>query len=220
MRCYKGKGKHANVIHDYVFKRLSLGQQKLWGKLQKLDDLKKPTEVIEALLEKHGKLARQNMFVYAWTSSNFNISASLRKVNISRSTFTKWCQEKYFKELITEIEWHKKNFFENHLMTLVASGDSSATIFANKSFNADRGYMDKKGVTHDVNVHGGITVSNINVKDLHLSIECRKELLAAVRLKEKQDALMLEESPQTALPIIDAVVNPKKRKKLKKVKVR
>lgn len=184
---YKGKGKTASTFIDYVFRRLTPELQVLWKKIRKLDKVKTGAERIEAILANRGVRVRQNLFIHAWTSSNFSISQALRKVNISRGTFDLWRNDPEFAMLIEEINWHKKNFFEDHLCQLVKGGDTSATIFVNKTFNKDRGYNEKVDV--DVNLSGETVHSIIKIDTLDLPIKTRKELLKSLRQqKPKQIA--------------------------------
>ena len=185
-RVYKGKNKKGFTFQDYVYKRLSKKLRKLWKEIKKVDDTNSGVEKIEALLEKGGVRARQNLFIHAWTVSNFSISNALRKVNISRFTFNAWkSKDPDFAKLVAEIEWHKKNFFEDHLSMLIAGGDPSATIFANKTYNRDRGYNEKIEV--DMHMAGNINHSVISVGDLGLSLKVRKEILKGFR---KQQVLL------------------------------
>ena len=188
----KGKKGDSLSFREYVYGRLSYKNRKLWNKIIRLSKntkkRKRPKdyiEQIEVLLEKRGKRARQSLFLYAWVSSNFSISHALRKVNISRSTFELWKRDADFHILFKEMEWHKKNFFEEYLCMLVKGGNPAATIFANKTFNRDRGYGEKIDV--DMNLLGEIDHGVISVDHLKLDLDTRKALLKARReQKEKR----------------------------------
>ena len=180
----KRRGKDAANLRNYIFERLPKDLRKLWEKINKLDGKLTGAEKIEALLVKRGTTARQHLFVYAWVSGNFSLSQALRKVNIPRSTFDKWRNtDPDFAALIEEIDWHKKNFFEDHLVKLVAGGDVSSTIFVNKTYNRDRGYDDRKGI--DIKVAGQITHSHVTMIDVsNLTLNARKEILNLLRLQK------------------------------------
>ncbi len=47
---YKGRGKHSNIFRDYVYNQLSKSENKLWGKLQRLQTSRSPKEKIELLI--------------------------------------------------------------------------------------------------------------------------------------------------------------------------
>ncbi len=185
---HKGKNGQSLTFKDYVFGRLSYKNRILWKKLNQIDKNKKKkkdvVERIEVLLEKRGKLARQSMFMYAWISANFSISMALRKVNISRSTFELWKSDPPFMELFKEMEWHKKNFFEEYLVMLVKGGNPAATIFANKTFNRDRGYGDKLEV--DMNLKGELDHNIVSVDTLDLTLEQRIALRKSFIRKREQ----------------------------------
>jgi len=175
----KANGKTPN-FRDYIFERLPYDLRKVWHRINKLDKAKSGMEKIEAILAQRGKSVRQHLFVYAWVAGNFSISQAMRKVNISRSTFDKWKKEDSgFAQLIEEINWHKKNFFEDHLCSLVAGGDTSAIIFANRTYNRDRGYNEKVDV--DMNLSGELDHAVLSVDVLKLPLQTRKEILKSLR---------------------------------------
>ena len=187
----RGKKGKSLTFQEYVFGRLSYNNRKLWNKILKLSKntkkRKRPEdylEQIEILLAKRGKYARQSLFMYAWVSSNFSISKALRTVNISRSTFELWKQDPDFHTLFKEMDWHKKNFFEEYLCMLVKGGNPAATIFANKTYNKDRGYNEKIEVNMDI--LGEIDHGVISVDHLKLDLDTRKALLKARRQEQEK----------------------------------
>jgi transposase len=184
----RGKKNSTLSFQDYIYEQLSYKNRKLWKKINSLHRNKKKRddniERIEALLEKRGKHARQSLFMHAWVSSNFSISKALRKVNISRSTFELWKKDTEFHILFKEMEWHKKNFFEEYLCKIVKGGNPAAIIFANKTYNRDRGYGDKLEV--DMNLSGELDANVISVDTLNLNLETRKALLKSSRKKKAQ----------------------------------
>ncbi len=182
---HRGKDNKTLSFRDYFYKRLSYKNRKTWKAINKLDGKKGSFEKIEALLERRGKLVRQHMFVYAWVHANFSVSMALRKVCISRSTFEAWKKDNEFGKLIEELNWHKKNFFEDHLTKLVAGGNPAATIFVNKTFNKDRGYNEKIEV--DMNLAGELEHGIVSVDHLKLDLDVRKALLKAKRKQRKEE---------------------------------
>ncbi len=185
---YGGRNGTVVSFRDYVFRRLPLELRKIWRRINKLDSMKSGGDQIEAILANRGKDVRQHLFIYAWTASNFSISTALRKVNMSRSTFERWKKEDTdFRKLILEINWHKKNFFEDALCKLIKGGDTSATIFANRSFNRDRGYNDKVEV--DMNVSGEIDQTITSIDAIQLPLATRKEILESIRKRKKNSKI-------------------------------
>jgi len=180
-RIFRGKGEASFSFKDYVYTRLPLKLKETWDKLDALDKADSGVEQIEALLADKGRTVRQHLFIHAWVTSNFSISDALRKVNLNRGTFDVWRKsDPNFTALVDEIQWHKKNYFEDCLTRLVTSGDSSATIFVNKTLNADRGYQDKLKIDMNVNT----TVNHVvSMKDLNLPLSIRKMILESLRKK-------------------------------------
>lgn len=185
---YKNRDKKVYSFKDYVYDRLPDNLQKIWLAIDKIDTAKKGVNKIEAILARRGKNIRQHLFIYAWTASNFSVSQAMRKVNIGRAAFDDWKQDPEFAALVDEINWHKKNFFEDHLTKLVVSGDTSATIFVNKTLNKDRGYNEKIDV--DMNLSGELNQNIKSIDLMKLPLEARKEVLKSMRKQqeaEKQD---------------------------------
>ena len=165
---------------SYVYKQLPPHLQRLWDKISEYEEGPNYFAKLEALFEKHGRVAQQHLFFHALVSFNFNPSEACRKVGITRSTLLSWMRDPEFHELFDEFHWHKGNFFEGHLVKLVGRGDSSATIFANKTFNRKRGYSDK--VEHE---HTGEVNHNHKVTLDDLPLEVKKKLLEQHRLKRE-----------------------------------
>jgi hypothetical protein len=132
-----------NTFIDYVYGMLPKELKSVWDEMQSYGENLSRSK-IEALLWDKGKRFRQHLFIHALVHCNFNASEACRKVGITYDALQKW-QEKdpIFTDLLTEVHIHKKNFFEGALINLIANGDTSATIFANKTINRDRGYSDK-----------------------------------------------------------------------------
>lgn len=180
-------------FHEYVYKQLPDHLRRLWDKINKCSRERNGVSRVEALLENAGLRARQHLFLYALVNANFNPSAACRAVNITKKTFDNWKNyDPDFLELVDEIDWHKGNFFEGALVMLVKEGNAPAVLFANKTFNAKRGYADKGDSTV---IHNHLHAV-VNVDDLNLPLETRKALLDAMRAKREGrvvDALPLPE---------------------------
>lgn len=180
------------TFREYVYKRLPDDLKAVWDKINAPETLKSGTARVEALLSRNGRTARQHLFLYALVHANFNASEACRKVNISKGTLDKWVEDDPgFGQLLKEIDWHKANFFEGALVGQVKEGDTAAIIFANKTFNKSRGYGEKSQL--DVNVSGQVDVHHnvLDIDQLDLSIECRREILSAIQ-KQKEAKRLLE----------------------------
>jgi len=169
-------------FHEYIFQKLPPHLAELYREIEAVEMEENGIQKAEAMLKRHGMRARQHLFLHALVTSNFNVSRACSMVNISRKTFEAWVtNEPAFGELMEEMNFHKKNYFESALVGLVARGDSSATIFVNKTINRDRGYNEKI----DLNVQGHIEHDHIHtaipIDELKLSLDVKREILKAIR---------------------------------------
>jgi hypothetical protein len=173
----------------WVYSRLSPELQKLWDKIEALDAARSPVGLIENMLADHGKRARQQLFLHALCTYGFSASQALAKVNVTKKELDRWIREDYgFAELVQEVEWHKANFFEEQLVNLVNEGNPTAVIFANKTFNRERGYANKLEVDHNHSgtvLHGVLDLSEIMG---YLSPAAKLEVLNAIRKREEADS--------------------------------
>lgn len=182
---------------SWVYARLSPELKALWDKIDNWSDQKNGYQKITELLADHGARTRQQLFLHALCVSAFNPSEAMRKVGVSKRELDRWAEaDPDFCELVEEIDYHKKNFFEGSLVQLVAAGDPSATTFANKTVNADRGYAVKGSL--DVQHSGAVLHGVLDLADLlpYLSDVCRLEVLEAIRKRERA----LPAAVESALP--------------------
>ena len=178
-------GQDAMTFPEYVYRHLSPHLRELWDEINECVELENGFERVEALLRKGGQHARQHLFIHALASSCFNVSASMRKLNVSRKTYDHWrTSDPGFAELLDEMHWHKKNFFEAAFIGRVAAGDTAAILHAVKSQLADRGYSDKLQVEHSGTVEHRHTV---DIAELDLPLEVLVAIRDAVRVKKERD---------------------------------
>ena len=171
---------------EYVYGQMSLEVKRLWDEIEGLGD---DTGEIKELLHNSGKKFRQGLFVYALTESCFNMTEAMQKAYINLETYKEWLEDDVFKKMIEEISFHRKNFFENALMSQVRMGETSAVIFANKAQNKDRGYGDQIEHLHSGNVsHSHVTV---NLNEVGVSLEDQRKILDALK-----DHARLEQSKE------------------------
>ena len=175
----KRRGK-TNSFSGYVFQRLSPKGKEVWDQIQFWDNHESAYNKIESILAGQTKQLRQELFIHALVSHSFDLSSACRMVGITRHMLAGWSKELAFQQLIEEIQWHKKNFFETSLVNLVEEGHPGAVIFVNKTVNADRGYAEKMEVKHTGNIETSFTID-----DLELSVETRIELLNAIRKRKE-----------------------------------
>lgn len=175
-------GKTNTTFRDYVYRHLAPDLQKLWDEIDECAELENGVERVEALLHNGGKRARQHLFIHALTSSAFNVSASMHKMNMTRKTYDGWCaNDPHFAELIDEMHFHKDNFFETAFMRRVQAGDTPAIIHAVKTKLRKRGYGEKIEVEHTGTVKHE---HHIDVSTLGLPLATQRTILDAMRAQQ------------------------------------
>lgn len=176
-----------NTLVDHVIGNLSEKQTDLFKELKDnatgANGRIGSVEAIEFLLQGQTKVARQKLFLRALIDNCFNIHLAKKMLNLSSSQLAIWKKDPEFLKMISELDLYKKNFFESKLIRLVEQGDSAATIFANKTYNRDLGYGDRVDVKHS-HEHKHVTIDNLNI-----SLQTKKELLAAIQEKKNPPAL-------------------------------
>jgi len=173
-------------VGEYMLGKLSKPARKIWKQVEfylESNDNKVPS-VVRQELATH---VRQELFLHAMMLSNWNMSKSCRLAGVTREQALKWNEEIGFKKALKELQEAKKDFFEDALMGLVRDGYPGAIVFANRTQNADRGYTEKVEVKHSGMIHH----SALNLDELELSFETRREILNAVRKKRE-----LRENPK------------------------
>jgi hypothetical protein len=128
--------------------------------------------------------------VYALVNGHFHLSEACRKVSITKKTLYRWMgEEPEFRELVDEIQWHKKNFFEAALCKQVAEGNAAVIIHANKTVNRDRGYGTEVGIDvggrvdhkHEHFYKHGLTQEELDA----IPAEVKKALLEVIRRRQE-----------------------------------
>lgn len=186
---------------DFAYNRLPAKLKAVWDELDAWHDHDSAYEKIEAIFKKEGKHVRQSLFIHGLIQFNFNIGEACARVNISRRTIEDWRKnDKGFQELMDEMKELKKDFFEGALTDLVAARHPLLVMFANKTYNKDRGYGETVKVEHSGEIahkHYVVTIDQLN-----LPIEDRTKLLTAVR---EQKALEIKAN-QSAIDIKTSAV--------------
>ncbi len=189
-------------FRDYVYRQLSPEMKTLWDEINRCEKSENGLTRLEELFGEYGdkgQRVRQHMFLYALVDTCFNASEACRKIGISYSALNNWMRDPDFAQLMDEIHWHKGNYFEGALVHLISKGDTACTIFANRTFNKDRGYGDsvKVQMNGKIDHQHQHVVKHVNVLELNIPIEVKRQLLAALREKQKADS---EKPIQQALP--------------------
>lgn len=170
---------------DWIYSRLSPELREIWQQICHWHRKRNGVSQIEMILSDHGKIVRQQLFLYALCVSAFSASVACQRVNITKRTLDEWISsDPNFAELVEELQWHKGNFFEESLVRLVKEGNPAAILFANKTFNSARGYGARMSV--DVNHSGSVLHGVVDLSELipFLTEPCKLELLEAIRKRE------------------------------------
>jgi hypothetical protein len=192
------KGKRiGETFHEYVYGRLDAETKRIWDRLELVSkncDEDDSLSIVRDITRGKGKRMMQSLFVHALMSSNFNASEACRKVGVSRKRLEIWREEHDFRSLLDGIKEVKKDFCEAALMGLIQQGDSAATIFANSTLNRDRGF----GKTISLEHNGVIRHEHIEISELPLPIEIKRQVLTAIR--QYKEAKVLPEKQITVIP--------------------
>jgi hypothetical protein len=195
----KAKGKDGKFV-DYVYSRLDPALQELWDEMEEesdpeLADKERFLRVRDMIRGKDVR-SQQHLFVHALIKSGFSPSSAIAKTGIPKTRIDKWVEEDpKFAELLREVDYHKKNFLEEKLMSLVEGGHAHATIFANRTQNADRGYGDRSTLSIEGNIN--ITHKMVPIETLNLDVDTMRTILQAMKVAEPIDT----GAPVKALPM-------------------
>lgn len=200
MEMARAEREDASSITDFVFQRLPPELKELW---RQIEDLHRPdgtpgglmakdgAEQLYAILADSGKTVRQKLFLHALCVCRFSPSAALKRVNVTKRELDQWLAcDPDFALLVQEVDWHKQNFYEEMLVQLVRSGDTTATVFANRTMNAGRGYAVKSQADVNIRHSGAVLHGVVDLGELvgELSEACRSELLGAIRNREERES--------------------------------
>lgn len=186
------KAEFEQTFEEYIFEKLSPPMQKLWRRLEEYEQEPNTIRKIELMLRNKGEVVRQHMFIHALVVSNFNISTACKRVHISKPTLDRWTSESSrFSQMIDEVMFHKKNFFDEALVNLVKSGDTAAVIFANKTMNRDR-----YPTTKEVTINGQVMHGIVNLDELDLPVDVMRQIVHA---QQKQKLLASKSGDENVL---------------------
>jgi hypothetical protein len=200
--------KDADIVSfkDYVFQSLPAKMQDYWNRIDKLSSyycvkcntkyevkpkrcicksrkfaVRTATEKVEAILTEGGENVRKWLFINALMGNScFSLSKALAKVNVSRHKFEEWVKtDADFLQMIHHVTEYKKDFVEDALMQLVGMLEPKSVIFACQTLLKDRGYiLDERNIHNTFNTKIG---SVVNVEDLNLPLDTRKQILSKIR---------------------------------------
>jgi hypothetical protein len=154
-----------STLADYCYNRLPEATRALWDRIKEWEKSPNGFARIQLMMLDHGKKVQQQLFLHALVSSHFSPSRAMSRVGITKRKLDVWMNEDpEFAEMVEEMNYHKKNFFEELLVQRARAGDTQAIVFANKTLNKDRGY----GVSMSVQHSGSVThaVGSFDLADL------------------------------------------------------
>lgn len=193
-------------LANFVYGRLPPHLKELWEKLDLLNEADGP-EKVDLLFRNQGKDARQQLFIHALLMYSFNASLAMNKLGVTSKMLKLWMEDPDFLELVKEIEIHKGNFYESCLIDKAAEGDTQAIIFANKTFNRNRGYGEVREHLHNHtgtfnHIHAHVSLS-VDPEELNLPLEVSQLILS--KLEEhgykKREVAALEDKRREAIEV-------------------
>jgi hypothetical protein len=177
--------KKGQFFSEYIVGRLSPEARDCYDKISFWAAHESAASKIDKILEGKSKKLRQELFVHTLASTCFNVNEACRLTGINSAILGKWKEDFEFRTMVSEIEFAKNNFIEQGLMDLIQARHPGAVLFANKTRNRDRGYGEVVAHEHS----GTIQHAALNIDELELSVECRRELLQAIRTKQTSNKL-------------------------------
>lgn len=170
--------RNKSALKNYVLNTLSEDARLIWDKIANLSSL----EAIEGILKNRPTKVRQQLFCHAILHTGYDISKACAMVGVNRNMIEKWKQDLEFLQMLEEVQFHKKNFFEKALIGLVSDGYPGAVIYANRTINRDRGYDEK------ITVESNIPIGRVDwdIGDLDLDVVTMKKVLAAIEKKKAE----------------------------------
>jgi hypothetical protein len=172
-----------DTIFDYVYGCLPEELRTLWDEIDAITELDhSKREISHKELKQYTKAYQQVLFIHALCTSRFDYTRAMKKVGLTLKKYQAWLKEDSgFADLVAEVQFHKKNFFENALLDQVQLGETSAIIFCNKTINKDRGYGDKLEVSQDVQVQSTANSQSLDLSKLDLTAPMKRALLEAAK---------------------------------------
>lgn len=198
----EAKGGGYKDFKAYCYEKLPRRARELWDELEEVEEKRgESVDLIKEKRERKNKLfnlidagsmkVKQGLFLHALVKCNFMVSRACHKMGATVPEVEQWKRSsKGFKELVEGIISFKADFFESALIDLVRSGDSAATIFANRTYNRNRGYGNEELPTERTIIHK----HQISLEEL--PVDTKKVILETIRskalLEDKRDIVDVE----------------------------
>jgi excinuclease UvrABC nuclease subunit len=99
-------------------------------------------------------LDKQNLFLAAYKSHRWNVTAACREAGIDRGRYYDWMEQPEFAEKVEHAKQDTIDFVEQKLFDQIESNSAACTIFYLKCQGKKRGYIEKEEKSeHDSNVN-------------------------------------------------------------------
>lgn len=96
--------------------------------------------------------SKQKIWLEAFKANLFNVTEACKKIEIDRSTYYRWLEnDPDFAQAAQDAREEKIDFIEDQLLERIASGDTTAIIFALKTLAKHRGYVERQEIVGPVN---------------------------------------------------------------------
>ena len=179
---------------QYIFRQLPPELQVLWELAIGDGDDGIDYTVSAGIIGGAGEYARKYLYAHALACSGWNRNQAMQVCGVAYREVQRWqAEDADFLELMHQMEYYRKNFFENQLHNLVARQDGAAVMFVNKTINRDRGYGESVAVNHSGKVtqdHTGTVNQNISLValgNLNLPIEVLRQVTEAIEASKGQE---------------------------------
>jgi hypothetical protein len=171
-----------NSPQDKILASLSPDAKQIWLDIKMGPEDK--SQAAQVLLAQNGALMKQRLFALGLMETNYQVARVLKLLNISKKELDSWTRDyPEFQELLTEIQFVKKNLAEQALFSLIESGEPRAVLFANERLN-------KETYGNEVKISGEITQAPgvLDLAALGLPFELEKQILAHISSKALLDS--------------------------------
>lgn len=176
---------------NFIFGKLSEKAQACWRRVMKAEKETNSVRKIELLFGHYGEGIKKELFLHCLAGSHFNPSKACRKVGIPYREYQGWINNDYeFAQLIIEMGEHRGNFYDEKFNELVEEKEPSVVVWAQKTYNRNRGFGDKVEIKHSGEI------KSTNVMELGdkfyelLSTSAKREVLAVMQqlqIEQKQE---------------------------------
>lgn len=90
------------------------------------------------------RLDKQNLFLAAYKSHRWNVSAATKEAGINRATYYDWLNQPEFKAKVEHAKQDTIDWVEQKLFDQIDSNSAACTIFYMKCQGKKRGYLEKE----------------------------------------------------------------------------